>query len=409
MAANTNKVGSDFWQFKKYQEHEWFRFLVILITVIAFSYLAAHFIMQRVNKKAGYEYERLDPRQLQHINTIYFDTLNIAQYELAPSLENKPEDQDSGAVSESRRIQRRRKINSDSLKCDRVLTYLQQQFNGKIDPDQLEGFRPYLCSARPLEAISFLATVRLQVQSYFWLTGPEVYFEIVYWSWFGVICSILFNLGVVAKNVTTDPNNPHTVFDSSEIPHQVAKMVYSPLCTLTIVLGYNYFSDQNIVDISSSKGLIVFAFIGGFYSARLIAFLDRLKEVILPSSSTPELPVQKAAGQILLQNITLELQLDEAAIPAAMVSEIAEMGFSEATVSLENHENGDVTAAVAAGEDQSATFKVDTLKPGKYIIKAAWSKEVNGVPVNLEATQTEQIASSDITILVTLKKAEGEG
>jgi hypothetical protein len=70
MSANTNPGKSGFGEFKKYKEHEWFRFLVILITVIAVRYMAAHFVMQRVNSKAGYEYERLDPRQLQPINTI---------------------------------------------------------------------------------------------------------------------------------------------------------------------------------------------------------------------------------------------------------------------------------------------------------------------------------------------------
>jgi hypothetical protein len=410
MAANTTKGKYGFWDFKKYQEHEWFRFLIILMTAIGGAYLAAHLVMDTINEKAGYEYERLDPRQLQHINTIYFDTLNIAaQQDLEPQLDNQQENQDSAQQSANQRIRRARKVNSDSLKCDRVLFYIQHEFNGKVDPEQLEAIRPYLSTARPLEAISFLATIRLQVRSYFWLTGPEVYFEIIFWSWFGVICSILFNLGMVAKNTTTDPKNPHTVFDSSEIPHQVAKLIYAPLCTLIIVLGYNYFSDQNIVDISSSKGLIVFAFIGGFYSARLIAFLDRLKEVILPSQSTSELPVQKVPGQALLQNITLELELDEGTMPAELISDIAEIGLSEAVVSLENNENGDVIPAVKTSEDQSFTFQVNNLKPGKYTITASWSKEVNGEPVNLAATQTEQLLHSDITIRVLLKKAEGEG
>lgn len=409
MDSRSGKSKHGFWEFKKYHEYEWFRFLVYLITAIGITYILAHVVMNILHEKAGYEYEKLDSDQLQHINTIYFDTLHVNQQVLAPLVHRQGQIPDSLEARESLLLKRHQRAFVDSIKCARVLVYIQHEFNQKVDPEQLDGFRDYLCAAGPLEAISFLSRIRLRVRSYFWLTGPEVYFEVIFWAWFGVICSILFNLGVVARNITTDPKNPHTVFDSSEIPNQVAKMVYAPLCTVIIVLGYNYFSDRNIVDISSSKGLIVFAFIGGFYSSRLIAFLDRLKEVILPSHNTPELPAQKTSGQVLLQDITLELALEEDALPAELANEVAEIGFREASVSLENDENGDVVTAMPVGEDQTALFKVAQVKPGKYIIRASWSEEVNGVPVNLEAMQVEQILSSDITVVVYLKKGEGEG
>ena len=409
MDRQSGKSKHGFWEFKKYHEHEWFRFLIYLITAIGITYIIAHVVMDTLNEKAGYEYETLDSEQLQHINTIYFDTLHADLQALALSEYRAGQIPDSLDARASLLLKRRQKALSDSIKCARVLVYIQHEFNQKVDQDQLDGFRGYLCAAGPLEAISFLSKVRLQVRSYFWLTGPEVYFEVIFWAWFGVICSILFNLGVVAKNITTDPKNPHTVFDSSEIPDQVAKMVYAPLSTMAIVLGYNYFSDRNIVDISSSKGLIVFAFIGGFYSSRLIAFLDRLKEVILPSHNTTELPARRTSAQVLLQDIRLELALEEEALPAELAIEVAELGFREASVSLENEETGDVVSAMPVGEDQTALFKVEQVKPGKYIIHASWSEEVQGVPVNLEALQVEQILSSDITIGVYLKKAEGEG
>ncbi|MGV3503922.1 MAG: hypothetical protein ACO1O1_09440 [Adhaeribacter sp.] len=403
------KTQHGFWEFKRYHEYEWFRFLVYLITVIGLAYIGSHLLMARFHEKAGYEYEKLDARQLQHINTIYFDTVQVDLERLTPGMNRLSQMPDSLRGREEKRIRAYQLALIDSIKCARVLMYLQHEFNNKVDLDQLNEMRQYLCTARPLEAISFLSLVRLQVRSYFWLTGPEVYFEVIFWAWFGVICSILYNLGVVAKSITTDPNNPHSVFDSTEIPHQVAKMVYAPLCTMSIVLGYNYFSDRNIVDISSSKGLIVFAFIGGFYSARLIAFLDRLKEVILPSHNTPELPAQKTSVQVLLKDILVELTLHEGVLSAELTTEIAEMGFNDASVDLENEENGEVVSAVPAGEDQSALFKVPHLRPGRYLIRASWSKEVNGEPVNLQARQVEQILSSEITLVVNLEKAEGEG
>ncbi|MEI6947404.1 hypothetical protein V9K67_09450 [Paraflavisolibacter sp. H34] len=368
-----------FMEFKKYREHEWFRLLFIFLTALGLLYIYSHVV---IHKDAGYEYERLDKGQLQHINTIYLDSVN--QAEEAPD-----------------GILRR--------KSEKVISYIQNQFNNKVDPLQISRIRPDLYAARQLEAISYLGTLRLRVQSYFWLVGPEVYFEIIFWSLFGVLASILFNLGMVGRNSTTEPGNARTIFDSSEIPYQFAKLLYAPLCTLSIVLGYNFFNDQNIVDISSSKGVIVFAFLGGFYSSRLIAFMDRLKEVILPVSGTTDLQVNKQTAPVLLRNITLDLQPDPATLPAEQLSSIAEIGLGSATVVLEHEETGEVVPAERAGEDQAAIFSVTSLKPGKYTIKASWSKEVDEEPLTLEAEQREEIKNGDMTLVVLMKRAPGEG
>lgn len=379
--TNVTNAKHGFWEFKKYQEHEWFRFLIILLILTVVAYFVSHLVVRKSDPNAGYEYETLGKVELQHINRIYFDSADTS---VTPS------------------------DVSVAYRTNRVIQYVRNHFNDKADTVQLEQIRHYLQPASALEAVSFWGTVRLRIRSYFWLVGPEVYFEIIFWTVLGVISSLLYNLSVVSRNRTTDIGNPQTTFDSSEIPYQFAKIWYAPISTLVIVLGYNFFQDENIADISSSKGVIVFAFIGGFYSARLIAFLDRLKEVLLPISSTSDLPVQKSVAAPL-QNITISLQLDSEALPPEMANEVAEIGFANATVTLENNENGEIVKAERTGEDQASTFTVAAIKPGKYTIKATWSNDVAGQPVTLAGEENAEIKNSDTTITVLMKKDEGEG
>lgn len=403
MAKNTKPNGKHgFWEFKKYQEHEWFRFLIKLLIGTILCYLISHLVVRQLDHNAGYEYETLGKEELQHINRIYF-----ANPENDTTANNVEEGADT-AFLDTGNVNAIKPALSMSEKNDRVIAYVRNHFNHKADSVQLQQIREHLTDGTELEAVSFWGNVRLRIRSYFWLVGPQVYFEIIFWTLLGVIASLIFSLGVVGRNRTTDPENANSVFDSSEIPYQFAKLWYAPIITLVIVLGYNFFQDENIADISSSKGVIVFAFIGGFYSARLIAFLDRLKEVLLPVSSTAELPEKKTAP-LLIQNTTVVLQLDEASIEPEIVNELAEIGFADASVTLQNDENGEIITAERTGEDQAPSFIINSIKPGKYTVTATWSGEVNSQPINLLGTEKAEIKSPDTTINVILKKDDSEG
>jgi hypothetical protein len=62
-------------------------------------------------------------------------------------------------------------------------------------------------------------------------------------------------------------------------------MFYAPVCALVLVLGYNLLNtDSKMTDISIGKGLVLFSFICGFFSGRVIKFIDRLKDLVLPIS-----------------------------------------------------------------------------------------------------------------------------
>ncbi|WP_207425067.1 hypothetical protein [Pedobacter sp. SYSU D00535] len=282
-----------FLNLKLYSEIRWFWTLNIFLLTLVAIYIAAHHFTREL--KIDYEYAKLSDHQIQLINRIYFDTLTVEgpqqvakleQDTLAP-LGQKPAEKVQ--VNQLAFVQAAQDVeqseNARASKHIKALRFIDNEFNNKVDRVQLDSIRLLLASASDLEATSYLDEARFVVKSYFWLTGPAIYYEIVFWSIFGVLASLLFNLGMVSKNSTTVPGDPHTQFDSSEIPYQCAKILYAPICTLAIVLGYNFFNDSNMADINSGKGVIAFAFIGGFYSSRVIAFLDRLKEVILPTSA----------------------------------------------------------------------------------------------------------------------------
>ena len=327
--SNTTKAS--FWDFKNYSETQWFKtlgrgllYLVALYFMLHTGFGISDFFGW-TKTKLDYEYATLSDDQKQQINRIYFDTTQedtsaktsiAVKQSAAPKKANLKDSlvrqketglaaADSGSADESKSVATTQ-INkqlisapgSSSFKLNKAIRLISNEFNNKIDPVQLDSIKAYLANATDLEATSYLADARFQVKSYFWLTGPAVYFEIIFWSVFGVISSLLFSLGLIGKNSTTIPNNPKTEFDSSEVPYQFAKILYAPICTLVIVLGYNYFNNDNIADISSGKGVIVFAFIGGFYSSRVIALLDRLKEVVLPGDANGTAPGANAKGQV---------------------------------------------------------------------------------------------------------------
>ncbi len=364
-------IKKSFWDFKTYTESEWFKRLALTLIILGLLYTLLHlFINEWCNLKVGYEYSRLDKGQMEQINRIYFDTFYLSR---SPAVVLKKDStvvkaKDSVKYNDSAKKPSTSQGDNikikDSLRyheyraCDKVLIYLNNQFNNKINPTQADSLRKYLCMCSPLEATGFLSNVRLQVKSFFWLTGPAVYFEIIFWAWFGVICSLLFNLGIITKNRTTNPMDPSTYFDSSEIPFQVAKLLYAPACTLIIVLGYNFFSDENIVDISSSKGVIVFSFICGFYSSRLISFLDRLKALVLPVSSDEGI----VSDPTPLRNIVVQIRLDE---NAKEFWDVLKTDLHTLEITLQKEESTQQAIALNIDKNQWPIYIFDYVKPGK--------------------------------------------
>ena len=217
--------------FQDMKERQWFRFLYLTIIFLVVIYVATHLLFT----KHSFEFAQLSTTQNQQINKIYFNNDSIpspngaAQHlydtitYLAVDTICKTCDVRSVKLSE---------------KCYRTKLYLKNEFNGTIDSNQMKGIMNYLCNAGDLEATSYLANFNFKVKSFFWLSeSGGCYLEVVFWSMLGVLCSIIYYVGQVIKNSTTDPANAKSKFDPTEIPHSLAKLIYAPVCTLIIVLS----------------------------------------------------------------------------------------------------------------------------------------------------------------------------
>lgn len=119
---------------------------------------------------------------------------------------------------------------------------------------------------------SFLPHYPIKTKSFFWLDGNRILLEIVFWSLFGLISNLLFS-ALSAK-----------VFDPKKIPEQIGKFIYTPFLAIIIYLSIDLLSSSNTPTYESfGKGVIVLAFILGFYTRRAIVLLGRVKDLILPA------------------------------------------------------------------------------------------------------------------------------
>jgi hypothetical protein len=446
MPAKPNGI----WDFKSYTERTWFRDLIFIFLITTGSYVAVHLWFN--NSNSNFEYARLNQDQMGYINHIYLDYeqllkkpgvtnsdagtagtstdktklvgspndiagagghTNIGNSQVQPkgaSNRTSPglPTTDNAKISRATEVKKTFKdscISKDTCPCVRVMDYLNNIFEKKLDTAQCHRVKKILSESNSQEATAFLNTTRFKVHSYFWLVGPSAYWEVVYWSLFGVLCSLLFILGAVGSNATTDLGNPQSQFDSSEILGQVAKILYAPMCILIVVLGYSFFSGQNIVNIDASKGLIVFAFIGGFYSSRVISLMDRLKDLLLPNSGTASLPTpaQGSATSTIIQQLKIQLALNPA-LRTAVQMVAAGPGLNNATVTMQSAGNPTVVTASRVAGDPDGMFTFSGITPGDYSINATLGVTPTGSgALTLKGQQTGQIMTGTAPITITLQ------
>lgn len=413
MSAKTNGT----WDFKSYNESTWFRTLVLLFSFLLLLYTGLHYLLGK--KSYTYEYTKLNTEQLQVISQLYIntkisgnlpDTLrkkDTTKKVTPPSSFVAPKTNSAISRKNLPPLEKSTKIKKDSCDCDRaactkVADYLCNTFEGKIDKCQFDHIKKFLCESNPQVASPYLASTRFKVQSYFWLIGPSVYWEVVFWSLFGVLCNLLFILGAVGSNATTDLANPRTLFDSSEVLGQVARLFYAPLCTLILILGYNFFKNSNVVDIDSSKGLLVFAFIGGYYSSRVISLMDRLKDLLLPNTGSASLPTPASPTLPVIAHLKIQLAL-AATVAPAIAALAAGIVLNESVVSLQLAGSTTVLNGMHNAGDPDGQFTFTSVTPGVYIIQAKLLVTTAGISQTLAATQSGQILSATAPITLTLQ------
>jgi hypothetical protein len=240
--------------FEKLKEGKyWFGFLILLHTIAVVSYVIAHFFLP------GSEMKTLSNSQFQNLTLLVEDFDNPSD---SIELLNRPQ------------------------RDKRIITYLKTSF----DEDSIVPLNRIFVSLPDVKTkniMPFLKDQEFKVSSFFWLHGYQSFAEVLLWALVGVLLSLIYYVSIANRGKPADGSTTLEVraFDYKEIYDHIAKMVYAPICTLVLILSYTYISsDSSVANVSAGKGMLVFSFIAGFYSGRVMKFLDKLKDLLLPSS-----------------------------------------------------------------------------------------------------------------------------
>ncbi|WP_259070977.1 hypothetical protein HDF24_23120 [Mucilaginibacter sp. X4EP1] len=239
----------------------WLLALCLILISVTIIYFLLH------SKYKGTDHKKLDSIQLANLDNIFAGYPDITTT--------------AGSKSDSVKIQRQKR---NQL----IFVFLKTEYNNQVDSSCLKDLNQLLLGLGNKDAKLYLTGKEIIVKDFFWFTGELTYLEVILWALIGVLVSLIYYVSLANVQALKQAGDADTgPFDTSEISVQVAKMFYAPVCALVLVLGYNLLnSDSKMTDITIGKGLLLFAFICGFFSGRVIKFIDRLKDLVLPISDS---------------------------------------------------------------------------------------------------------------------------
>jgi hypothetical protein len=366
---------------------------LLTLCVILVSVIIIYFLLHR--HYTGTDHKKLDPNQLANI-----DNLLAAFPDTVPQ---KLKNDSTGKRGAYILVQREKR---DKL----IYAFLINEYDNSIDTSRFKQLDPLLLGLDAKDVRLYFVNKEIIVKDFFWFTGSLTYLEVLFWALTGVLVSLLYYVSIANGQALKEAGDADTgPFDPSEISGQVSKMFYAPVCALVLVLGYNLLnSDSKMTDISIGKGLLLFSFICGFFSGRVMKFIDRLKDLILPVSSTDSTSTAPAAATNAA-DIVVSLQITQALSQSPEGAGIIEGGFNTATVTLQPAAGGDAITLQAPAEDQGAGFTTKQVPFGKYTLKAAMAYNNAGTIINLSASQDIEVNITNKSFDLQLDKTAVNG
>jgi hypothetical protein len=196
-----------------------------------------------------------------------------------------------------------------------------------------------------INLIAALPSIRVLTNSYFWLHGEGKYLEVIFWSIFGVLTSLLY---FASESMRLGQ------FRQEEIPVYIAKLFYAPFIAIIIVFSFRILTTSGDVGFDdSSIELLIFSYIVGFFSGRAIDLLNKIKEIILPGRDKPE---EQPLEHVLLTG--------RVSVPDDSV----DFTSSKAKITLFSSLDKKEVAMTETNDDRIYFFK--NVHPGAYDIKA---------------------------------------
>jgi hypothetical protein len=311
--TNFSGPSSSFWTAGR-----WFVALIFILFASIGVYLYVH--MDKV--RTGYQLTQFTPSHIDQLNRILYNVQgpivpapSIKDTSKADSASDRRLDSLREVLIAAQQRQMALQVCDDTCRINKALLYVRTEFDNKLQPDQEEVIKAYIGTFSAQEVGSYLAQLKLKVTSYFWLSGPFMYVEMIFWVIFGVICSNLFALGVLGRT------RGFSSFDAREVPYQVAKFFYAPFCVIMLILAYNYVKHKNVLEVHATEGMIVFSFIAGLFSGRMMSFLERFKDALLPENVKAQEVVAASRGEIKQSRTTPAPKVVEKIVEVPVVKE----------------------------------------------------------------------------------------
>jgi hypothetical protein len=377
-----------FFKAKTWSGAGWLLTLCMLLVFIVLVYTALHLCFK------GTDHKKLDSTQLLNIDNV------LAAYpDTGQSVSKAP------AVIKAAVVQREKRDQA-------LFSFLKNEYDGRIDEPRLKLLDGLLINLNNKDTKVYLTDKEIFVNDFFWFVGTGTYAEVLFWALIGVLVSLIYYVSIANRQALKVAGDADTgPFDPAEISGQVSKMFYAPVCALVLVLGYNLLSGSNskMTDISIGKGLLLFSFISGFFSGRVMKFIDGLKDLVLPLSGTDNTTTDnsnKADGKTA--DITIDLHLAQAMLSAPEAADIIDGGFNSAIVTLKP-KTGDSIILDKPADDQSSEFTAIQVPQGKYTLHAAMAFKNNAGIINLEANKDIEVSDANNVFQLDLDKAAEAG
>lgn len=378
----------------------WLLTLCLVLVLVSAIYLILH----SCNK--GSDHKKLDNIQLLNIDNI------LAGYSDTDLLASK--DPAAKKVILNLRVQRDQALSN----------FLTSEYNGQVNEAWLKQVNTLLINLNNKDAKTYLNGKEIIVNSFFWFVGPGTYAEVLFWALIGVLTSLIYYVsnanGIKIKQTDeTDSDTADTAgtgpFNTAEIPGQVSKLFYAPVSALVLVFGYNLLGDSTtkMTDITMGNGLLLFSFISGFFSGRVMKFLDKLKDLILPlgsstNTTTTSADATEPAANEKVADVTVELQLVPALSSTAEGADIVDLGFNSAVVTLKP-EAGELITLTKPADDQSSGFTAAQVPFGKYTLQATMASKIGDAVTNLSASTDVEVSETNKAFQLEMDKTADVG
>lgn len=394
----------EFWQ----QQNVWLTFLTLLLIITVIIYLGVHSLEKYDPTQKGHyfddpheaEFKKMDPSDLSQITALINEgSTNIPTPE---QIKSTVGDEDSGTITVTTPTDVTIRF-SENPNNRTVKNYILEQLPYVYPEDTAKIFTSLDMQPNAL-AVNYIQNARFRVKSYFWLAGPHTYLEIIFWTIFGVLTSILFYVAMAIANGSG--------FKPAETPGHLAKIAYSPFISLIIIFSYNYLSNpDSIVDIQASKGTLIISFLLGFYSSRAMKLLDKLKDIFLPYGDDSSKNNNEAATPSALppsgpegSPVTVDINLNDPSHPDA---EELNAQIAQTVVTLSPQNGGAPIPLSKTGEDElEGLFTASNVPAGTYTITAHLTTSDGS---NYNGTQEIQVTSGENTYTLALTKADVSG